>query len=183
MINQSLLNGSINASSFGDIRCDLFMYEIDDITNSNAMYSPNVNHYYKYNRKEFNKYYLIIKYIEINKIKTNIINNKKQYIMLNLTWVILFYKMIDDIIKAIYIPKIDMYYIYNTEHCLKTKCNVMNRIKWNIINNSKQCVLINLLYVRLLYEIIWLIILALRMFIVTKYWTHHWCVVFDYFHQ
>ncbi len=105
MTNQSLLNGSINASlqysSFGEIRCDLFMYEIDDIiTNSNAMYSPNVNHYCKYNRKEFNKHYLIIKYNEINKIKTNIINNKKQYIMLN----ILFYETIWVILSIAILP-------------------------------------------------------------------------------
>ncbi len=41
--------------------------------------------------------------------------------------------------------------------------------------------LINLLFVRLLYEIIWLTISTLCVFVITKYLTPHWCIVFDYY--
>ncbi len=75
---------------------------------------------------------------------------------------------IDDIMKAIHIPKVNHYYTYDTtqfnKYYLMIKYHVMNRIKWNIVNNNKQYVLINLLYVRLL----WLIISLLVVFIITK---------------
>ncbi len=115
MISQSFLNGSINEStqysSFGYVRCDIFMNEIDDIMNSNAMYIPKINHYYSYDRKGFNKYHLITKYNEINKIKTNIVNNKMQYVILNLPSVILLYEKIWVILAILWLSLVQNIFI------------------------------------------------------------------------
>ncbi len=129
--NQSLLNGSTKElaeySSYGCVCCDtynlsaLIMHEIDDITK--AIYIAKVKHYYDYDTTQFMKCYLMIKYIK------------------------------------------------------------MNEIKWNIINNNKIYLLINLLYVLSLYETIWVIISILLLFIITKYLLHHWCILFDYYHK
>ncbi len=128
---QSLINVSTNASleysSCGCVCCDayklneLIIHQIDDI--KNCLYIPNFNLYYGYTTKQFNKCYWIIKY------------------------------------------------------------NVMNRIQWNTINNKKQYVLINLFYVPLLYEITCLMVSILCAFVITKYLSHHLCIVFDYYHK
>ncbi len=94
---------------------------------------------------------------------------------------------IDDNITVIFmidqIAKFPDYYIYDTSNlnkcCWMIKHNVMNRFKWNIININQQYVLINLLYVVLLYQIIWSIISVFRVFIIKKCLAHHCCIEFD----
>ncbi len=103
MTKQSLLNGSINKSlhylSF-DCGCydvyiklhGLIINEIDDIMK--GIHIRNINHYYIYDRTEFNKIYFIITYNSMDRIKRNIMNNQRKYVLLNLLCLLVLYETI-----------------------------------------------------------------------------------------
>ncbi len=97
---------------------------------------------------------------------------------------------INDIMEAICIPKLNHYHNYDStqlsNNYLQIKFNVINRIKWNIIKNNKQYVLINLLYALLVYEQIWLITSIFFVFIIINKifdMALDIGVLFDYYHK
>ncbi len=66
-----------------------------------AMYTTKVNYYYNFDKTQYNKFYLMKKYNVINRIKWNIMQKKKQYVLLNLLCKFLLYETIWKIISIL----------------------------------------------------------------------------------
>ncbi len=155
MINQSLSNGSINQSiqclSGGCICCDVYklhgliMYEMDDIIK--ATYISKCNHHYNCDTTEFNECYLMIKHITMNRIGCNIINNKKQYVILSLICVFVLYEMIWVIVSMLRVviatKHLDRHYciIYDYQY----KQNIKSKTFLSVFITMKDTISVGLL--------------------------------------